>query len=47
MGNENELHYTMLQREVACQKFPEVVFAMNGFFSVFSVGSADTSTFCG
>jgi hypothetical protein len=50
MGNENELHYALLQRKVACQKFLEGAFRDERIFLCFlfvCVGSADTSTFCG
>lgn len=43
MRNENELHYALLQKEVACQKFLEGVFRDEWIFlCVFCVGSANT-----
>ena len=43
MRNENELHYALLQKEVACQKFLEGVFRDEwNFVCVFCVGSANT-----
>ena len=43
VGNEDELHHALLQREVACQKFLEGVFRDEWiFFCVFCVGSANT-----